>query len=68
MTTPTLLSRIMNHEKKCDLTCFDSILLIGSKITEDLLVKLRVSTEYFLMSSIKLIKNSSCESRLKLHL
>lgn len=53
MTTPTLLSRIMKHEKKCDLTCFDSILLIGSKITEDLLVKLRVSTEYFLMSSIK---------------
>ncbi|XP_073948114.1 luciferin 4-monooxygenase-like [Choristoneura fumiferana] len=32
LTTPTTLARILNHEKHCDLTCFDSIKLGGSKI------------------------------------
>ncbi|KAI8442002.1 hypothetical protein MSG28_005657 [Choristoneura fumiferana] len=40
-TTANLLSPILHHEKHCDLTCFDVIMMAGSKIHLEFLNNLR---------------------------
>ncbi|XP_063388946.1 uncharacterized protein LOC134674749 isoform X1 [Cydia fagiglandana] len=43
MSTPSILHRILQHEKRCDLTCFDTIVLGGACIQKDLLVDLKAA-------------------------
>lgn len=43
MSTPSILHRILEHEKLCDLTCFDAIILSGACIKKDLLVDLKAA-------------------------
>ncbi|KAL0867904.1 hypothetical protein ABMA27_008585 [Loxostege sticticalis] len=38
---PTMITNVLKHEKPCDLSCFDYIILGGSKVPENLIVELR---------------------------
>ncbi|XP_052751957.1 luciferin 4-monooxygenase-like [Galleria mellonella] len=41
ITGSSILTYILKHEKKCDLTCFDNIILTGAKVYNDLLIELK---------------------------
>ncbi|KAJ0173223.1 hypothetical protein K1T71_011399 [Dendrolimus kikuchii] len=41
---PSLLTTILRHEKKCDFTCFDALLIAGGKVYKDILIKTRKLT------------------------
>ncbi|XP_047999031.1 4-coumarate--CoA ligase-like 6 [Leguminivora glycinivorella] len=43
MSTPSILHRILQHEKPCDLTCFDVIFLSGASIQKNLLIDLKAA-------------------------
>ncbi|XP_063628747.1 luciferin 4-monooxygenase-like [Cydia splendana] len=43
MSTPSILHRILQYEKPCDLTCFDTIVLGGACVQKDLLVDLKAA-------------------------
>ncbi|XP_052752000.1 luciferin 4-monooxygenase-like isoform X2 [Galleria mellonella] len=41
LTNYSFIRYILKHEKKCDLTCFDAIILTGGKIQKDLIIDLK---------------------------
>ncbi|XP_059051529.1 luciferin 4-monooxygenase-like [Achroia grisella] len=41
ITSASTLTYILSNDKKCDLTCFDSILITGGKVRKDLITELK---------------------------
>ncbi|XP_063832991.1 luciferin 4-monooxygenase-like isoform X2 [Ostrinia nubilalis] len=41
MSGPAIIHHVLNHEKPCDLSCFESIILGGAKAPKNLVVELR---------------------------